>query len=73
MKEERPDSELLLKIAETKMPFGRYKGRPLMDLPEPYLVWFANTGFPQGSLGEMLSIVYEVKINGLEYLFKPLR
>lgn len=73
MKEERPDSELLLKIAETKMPFGRYKGRPLMDLPEPYLVWFANNGFPQGNLGEMLSIVYEVKINGLEYLFKPLR
>jgi len=40
-----------------------------MDLPEPYLIWLANSGFPKGSLGNMLSIVYEVKLNGLEYLF----
>jgi len=72
MKEETPDSEVLLKIAKTEMPFGKYKGRRLMDLPEPYLIWLANSGFPKGSLGNMLSIVYEVKLNGLEYLFKPL-
>ena len=73
MKEEKPDSEVLLKIAKTEMPFGKYKGRRLMDLPEPYLIWLSNSGFPKGSLGNMLSIVYEVKLNGLEYLFKPLR
>ena len=73
MKEEKPDSEVLLKIAKTQMPFGKYKGRLLIDLPEPYLVWFANRGFPQGNLGKLLGIVYEVKVNGLEYLFKPLR
>ena len=73
MKAEKPDSEVLLKIAKTQMPFGKYKGRLLIDLPEPYLIWFAKRGFPRGNLGEMLGIVYEVKVNGLEYLFKPLR
>jgi len=73
MKAVVPDSEVLLKIAKTQMPIGKYKGRHLLDLPEPYLIWLANQGFPQGSLGKMLSTVYEVKINGLEYLFKPLR
>ena len=73
MKEEKPDSEVLLKIVTTQMPFGKFKGRLLIDLPEPYLIWLANKGFPQGNLGNMLSIVYEVKINGLEYLFKPLK
>ena len=73
MKKETPDSEMLLKVAKTQMPYGKYKGRLLIDLPEPYLVWFANRGFPQGNLGKLLGIVYEVKVNGLEYLFKPLR
>jgi uncharacterized protein (DUF3820 family) len=68
-----PDAEMLLKIAKTKMPFGKYKGYLLIDLPEPYVVWFANKGFPKGELGKMLGVVYELKINGLEYLFKPLR
>jgi len=73
MKEIVFDSEVLVEIAKTKMPFGKYKGRPLVGLPEPYLVWLANQGFPQGKLGKLLGIVYEVKINGLEYLLKPLR
>ena len=73
MEEEKPDSEVLLKIAKTQMPFGKYKGRLLIDLPEPYLIWLAQKGFPPGNLGEMLGIVYEVKVNSLEYLFKPLR
>jgi uncharacterized protein (DUF3820 family) len=67
------DPEVLLKIAETRMPFGKYKGRFLIDLPEPYVLWFAKNGFPKGELGRMLSILYEVKVNGLEYLFKPLK
>ncbi len=73
MEEEKPDSEVLLEIAKTQMPFGKYKGRLLMDLPEPYLIWLTNQDFPQGNLGKLLGIVYEVKVNGLEYLFKPLR
>jgi len=67
------DPEILVKLARTKMPFGRYKGRFLIDLPERYLVWFSNNGFPEGQLGDMLRMVYEIKLNGLEYLFKPLR
>jgi uncharacterized protein (DUF3820 family) len=55
------------------MPFGRYAGRLLIDLPEPYVVWFAREGFPEGKLGDQLRAVYEIKVNGLEYLFTPLR
>ena len=53
-----------------KMPFGKYKGLRLVDLPEPYLVWFSRKGFPEGKLGRLLQTVYEIKLNGLEYLFK---
>ena len=56
-----------------KMAFGKYAGRRLIDLPEPYVVWLSQNGFPRGRLGEMLKIVYEIKVNGLEYLFDPLR
>jgi uncharacterized protein (DUF3820 family) len=66
------DHALLLELAAMKMPFGKYAGRRLIDLPEPYVVWFARKGFPKGKLGEMLAIVHEIKINGLEYLFAPL-
>jgi uncharacterized protein (DUF3820 family) len=55
------------------MPFGKYKERRLIDLPETYVVWLAQKGFPAGQLGDMLRMVYEIKVNGLEYLFKPLR
>lgn len=67
------DHAQLLELAEMKMPFGKYSGRRLVDLPEAYVVWFAQKGFPKGKLGEMLAIVYEIKVNGLEYLFEPLR
>lgn len=65
--------EILKQLANMKMPFGKYQGRVLMDLPEPYLVWFAKKGFPSGQLGERLRLLYEIKLNGLEYLLKPLR
>ncbi|TKB28207.1 hypothetical protein FCL47_01555 [Desulfopila sp. IMCC35006] len=67
------DHQQLLELAQMKMPFGKYAGRLLIDLPEPYVVWFAGKGFPAGKLGQMLAIVYEIKANGLEYLFEPLR
>ena len=67
------EPEDLLKIANQKMPFGRYAGRVLIDLPEAYVNWFNNEGYPDGEIGRLLAIVYEVKVNGLEYLFKPLR
>jgi uncharacterized protein len=69
----KPDAAVLLELAKTRMPFGKYKGRLLIDLPEPYVVWFSQKGFPDGKLGDMLRTVYEIKVNGLEYLFKPLR
>ena len=66
-----PDKRAFEALAKAQMPFGKYKGRPLVDLPEPYLVWFSRQGFPPGKLGEQLHTVYEIKRNGLEYLFKP--
>lgn len=62
-----------LELSTMRMPFGKYQGRLLIDLPEPYVVWFANKGFPEGKLGIMLRTIYEIKVNGLEYLFAPLR
>ncbi len=66
-------AEDLRKIANMKMPFGRYKNRSLIDLPEPYVVWFHGQGFPDGELGRLLAQLYEIKVNGLESLFDPLR
>ena len=63
----------LQKLANMQMPFGKYKGRILVDLPEPYVLWFANKGFPEGELGILLKILYEVKLNGLEDILRPLR
>jgi hypothetical protein len=73
MEDAMPDPEVLLKVAKTRMPFGRFKGRLLIDLPEPYVLWFAKKGFPKGELGQMLNLLYEVRVNGLEYLLKPLK
>lgn len=68
-----PDAADFLKLAEARMPFGRYAGTRLVDLPEPYVVWFSQNGFPDGELGRMLQAVYEIKVNGLEYLFEPIK
>jgi uncharacterized protein (DUF3820 family) len=65
--------EHLKKIASMKMPFGKYTGRILIDLPEPYVCWFERRGFPKGELGDLLATLYVIKLNGLESLIKPLR
>ncbi|WP_025866199.1 DUF3820 family protein [Prolixibacter bellariivorans] len=62
----------LLDLSKTRMPFGKYKDRLLVDLPEPYLVWFKQKGFPKGSLGKMLEQMLEIKINGLEYIIRKI-
>jgi uncharacterized protein (DUF3820 family) len=68
-----PEYSDLIKIATMPMPFGKYKGVALIDLPEPYVVWFYNEGLPKGELGSLLAQLYEIKVNGLEYLFTPLK
>jgi len=68
-----PDPEVLTKLANWRMPFGKYKGRFLIDLPEPYVVWFSREGFPRGELGRLLQNLYEIKLNGLEKLVERLR
>jgi len=67
------DHQKLLELAAMRMPYGKYAGRLLVDLPEPYVIWLAQEGFPKGKLGDMLRTVYEIKVNGLEFLFDPLR
>jgi uncharacterized protein len=73
MEELIPDKDQLIKLLEMKMPFGKYKGRYIIDLPEPYLVWFRQKGFPAGKLGELLALAYEIKLNGLEGMVKAIR
>lgn len=66
------DQQQLIDAVNQVMPFGKYAGRRLLELPEPYLVWFHQQGFPKGRLGEQLALIYEVKLNGLEAMLKPL-
>ena len=66
------DPAYLIKLANATMPFGKYAGRLLLDLPEPYVIWFARSGFPKGELGELLASIQSVKENGLESLLRPL-
>ena len=61
----QPDKQVLIDIVTMKMPFGKYQGRLICDLPEHYLVWFKNKGFPPGKLGELMANTYEFQLNGL--------
>jgi uncharacterized protein (DUF3820 family) len=67
------DPEFLLSLVHTKMPFGKYKDQLVCNLPEAYLVWFKQKGFPKGKLGMQLETMYEIRLNGLEYLLAPLK
>jgi hypothetical protein len=66
------DAEFLVRLANARMPFGKYAGRLLIDLPEAYVVWFARKGYPDGEIGELLENLYTIKENGLEALLRPL-
>lgn len=68
-----PDSSELLDLVEMKMPFGKYKGKLLYQLPVSYLEWFEREGFPTGKLGLRLQTLHVIKTNGLEYLLDPLK
>ncbi len=65
--------KVLNQLVTLKMPYGKFKGRLLCDLPEPYLVWYKQKGMPKGNLGMLLETLYEIKLNGLEHLLKPLK
>jgi uncharacterized protein (DUF3820 family) len=66
------DPQILIEAVNQVMPFGKYQGRKLLELPEPYLVWFHKQGFPAGKLGNQLALMYEIKLNGLENMLRPL-
>ncbi len=63
----------LIKLANTAMPFGKYQGRMLIDVPEEYLLWFAKKGFPPGELGMMMHLAMDLKIEGLDAMIRPLK
>ncbi|OAB81574.1 hypothetical protein ULVI_01450 [Cochleicola gelatinilyticus] len=67
-----PDPKHLIELANYKMPFGKYKGQYLVNIPEPYFTWFKQKGFPDGKLGRMMREMDELKVNGLEGLLKKL-
>ena len=69
----QPNPEILFDLLRIKMPFGKYKGTILEKLPISYLEWFARKGFPDGKLGILLQTIYEIKLNGLEFILKGLK
>ncbi len=72
MQEINPE-EHLMQLVTMKMPYGKYKDKLICDLPEYYLIWYQRKGFPAGTLGSLMASMYEIKLNGLEYLLAPLR
>jgi uncharacterized protein len=67
------DKSILSDLVSMKMPFGKFKGRLISNLPEPYLLWFHQNGYPQGRIGILLNTLYEIRLNGLEFLLKELQ
>jgi uncharacterized protein (DUF3820 family) len=73
MEEKFTNRKALKDLLFMKMPYGKYKGRFLIDIPEHYIVWYRQKGFPKGKLGEQLQLVYEIKLNGLEDMMHKLK
>lgn len=67
------NQQYLIDLAKMKMPFGKFKGTYLIDLPEHYVVWYYNKGFPKGKLGDQLKLVYELQLNGLEDIIRNIQ
>ncbi|MFC3878715.1 DUF3820 family protein [Algoriphagus namhaensis] len=67
------DKQILIDLVTKTMPYGKYKGRLLCDVPEHYLVWLKGKGFPEGKLGMWLHTLYEIRLNGLEHILHELR
>lgn len=67
------DKQFLIDVSKMRMPYGKYKGTYLIDLPEHYVVWYHNKGFPKGKIGKMLGLVYELKLNGLEDIIREIK
>lgn len=65
--------ESLDKLVQWRMPFGKYEGRFISDLPGHYLAWFAREGFPSGELGELLELMYTIDHNALRHLLTPIK
>jgi uncharacterized protein (DUF3820 family) len=67
------DRQFLIDLAKMRMPFGKYKGKFLIDLPEHYIVWYKTKGFPSGKLGKQMELVYELQLNGLEDIIRKIQ
>ena len=67
------DPTLLLDLVKMQMPFGKYKGYLICNIPESYLLWYKDKGFPKGKLGDLMATMFEIRVNGLEYLLTPLK
>ena len=64
---------LLLDLVKMQMPYGKYKGYLICNIPESYLLWYKDKGFPKGKLGDLMATMFEIRVNGLEYLLTPLK
>ena len=71
--EVKPDKHKLIELAHYRMPFGEYKGRYLVDIPEAYYIWFQQKGFPEGKLGQLLRSMLEIKVNSLESVIRKIQ
>ncbi len=71
--EVKPDKHKLIELAHYRMPFGKYKGRYLVDIPEAYYIWFQQKGFPEGKLGQLLRSMLEIKVNSLESVIRKIQ
>jgi len=67
------DPTLLLDLVKMQMPYGKYKGYLICNIPESYLLWYKDKGFPKGKLGDLMATMFEIRVNGLEYLLMPLK